>query len=75
MGIESLFTTAEWINIDNGLDIMRVDYKSGYYNFGFNTSPTLCHGEPQEQKRNGTLGANIEFKTLLPNSTSVIMYM
>ena len=39
---------------------MRVDYKSGYYNFGFNTSPTLCHGEPQEQKRNGTLGANIE---------------
>ena len=54
---------------------MRVDYKSGYYNFGFNTSRTLCHGEPQEQKRNGTLGANIEFKTPLPNSISVIMYM
>ena len=61
--------------MDNGLDITRVDYKSGYCIFGFDTSPTLCHGEPQERKRNGTLRTNIAFRTPLPNSINVIMYM
>ena len=61
--------------MDNGLDITRVDYKSGYCIFGFDTSPNLCHGEPQERERNGTLRANVEFRTPLPNSINVIMYM
>ena len=64
-GYRSLFATAGRIDMDNGLDIMRVDYKSGYCIFGFDTSPTLCHGEPQEWKRNRTLRANIEFRTPL----------
>ena len=74
-GYRSLFTTAGRIDMENGLDIMRVDYKSGYCIFGFDTSPTLCHGEPQERKINGTLRANIKFSTPLPNSIIVIMYM
>ena len=32
--------------MDNGLDITRVGYKSGYCIFPFNTSPTLCHEDP-----------------------------
>ena len=51
-GYRSLFATAGWIDINNGLDITRVDYKSDYCIFGFNTSPTLGHGEHQERKRN-----------------------
>ena len=61
--------------MDNGLDITRVDYKSGYCIFGFATSPSLCHGEPQERKTNGTLQVNLEFRTRLLNSINVIMYM
>ena len=54
-GYRSLLATAGRIDMENGLDITRVEYKSGYCIFGFDTSPTLCHGEPQERKRNGTL--------------------
>ena len=74
-GYISLFATAGRIDMDNGLNITRVDYKSGYCIFRFDTSPTLCHGELQEWKINGTLRANIEFRTPLPNSKNVIMYM
>ena len=61
--------------MDNGLDIMRADNKSGYCIYGFDTSISLCHGEPQERKRNRVLSVNIEFKAPLPNSINVIMYM
>ena len=54
-GYRSLCTAAGPIDIENGLDVTRVDYKSGYCIFGFDTSPTLCHGEPQEWKRNRSL--------------------
>ena len=74
-GYRSLFATVGRIDMDNGLDITRVDYKSGYCIFRFDTSPTLCHGERQEWKINGTLRASIEFRTPLPNSKNVIMYM
>ena len=74
-GYRSLFTTAGRIDIDNGLDVTRVGYKSGYCIFQFDTSPTLCHGEPQKRKRNGTLRANIEFRTPLFNFRNMIMYM
>ena len=40
--------------MDNGLDITRAGYKSGYCIFGFGTSPSLYHGQSQERKRNGT---------------------
>ena len=71
----SLFAIAGQIDMDNGLDITRVDYKSGHFIFGFNTSPTLCHGKPQERERNRTLRANIEFRTPVPNFINVIMCM
>ena len=74
-GYRSLFETAGRIDMDNGLDITRADYKAGFCIFGFNTSPSLCHGEPQKQKRNGTLRADIEFRAPLRNSINVIMYM
>ena len=70
-----MFATAGRIDMDNGLGITRVDYKFRYCIFGFYISPTLSHGEPQEWKRNGTLRANVEFRTPLPNSINVIMYM
>ena len=73
-GYRSLFATAGRIDMDDGSDITKVDYKSGYCIFECDTSLTLCHGEPQERKRSGTLRANIEFRTPLPNSI-VIMYM
>ena len=41
--------------MDNGLDITRANYKSGYCIFGFGTSPPLCHSELQERKINQTL--------------------
>ena len=71
----SLFATAGQIGMDNGLDIMRTDYKSDYCVFGCDKSPFLCHGEAQGWKRNGTLRANTEFRAPLPNSINVIMYM
>ena len=52
---KSLFATAGWIDMDNGLNITRTDNKSGYCIFGFDTFPFLCEREPQEWKRNGTL--------------------
>ena len=67
-GCKNLFPKAGRIDTDSDLDIKRADYKSGYCIFGFNTSPSLCHGEPQEWKRNGTLRTNIEFRARLPNS-------
>ena len=63
------------IDMDNGLNITKVDYKSGYCIFGFDTSSTLCHGAPQERKRNGTLRRNVEFRITLPNSINMIIYM
>ena len=44
------FATSGRKDMDNGLDIMRVDYKPGYCILGFDTSPIFCHGEPQERK-------------------------
>ena len=66
-GYRSLFPTGGSIDMNNGLDIMTADYKSGSFTVGFNTSPSLCHGEPQKWKRNGTLRVNINFRTPLPN--------
>ena len=71
----SLFETAQKIDMDNGLDITRADYKLGYCIFGFDTSPALCHEEPQERNRNRTLRENTEFREPLPNSINVFMYM
>ena len=59
-GYRSLFATAGSIDMNNGFDITRADDKSGYCIFGFGTSPSLCREEPQERKRNGTLGASLE---------------
>ena len=75
VGYRSLYAAAGRRDTDNGFDITRVGYKSCHFIFGFNTSPTLCYGEPQEQKKNGTWQANIEFRTPLPNSANVIIYM
>lgn len=61
--------------MDNGFNITMADYKSGYCIFEFDSSPSLCHGEPQEWERNITLRANVEFRAPLPNSINVIMYM
>ena len=63
------------IDVHNGLDVARADYKSGYCIFGFDTFASLCHGKPQERKGNGTLPANIEFRAPVLNSVNVIMYM
>ena len=74
-GYRSSFATAGSIDMDNGLNIARAEYKSPYCIFGFSTSPPLCHGKPQERKKNGILGANIDFKAPLLNSIIFIMYM
>lgn len=47
-GSRSLSSTAGGKDMENGLDISRADYKSGYCVFRFDTSPSLCNGEPQE---------------------------
>ena len=61
-GYRRLFATAGRIDMDNGLDITRADYKSGCYIFGLHTSPSLCYGESQERKRNGTSQVTTEFR-------------
>ena len=43
-GYKSLFATAGRLDMGNSLNITRIDYKSGYCIFGFNTFPTLCDG-------------------------------
>ena len=58
----------------NALDITRAENKFGRCVFGFDRSPSLCHGEPQERNRNETLQVNIEFRAPLPNSINMIMY-
>ena len=60
--------------MNNGLDIPRADYKSGYCIFRFDTFASLCHGKPQERKRN-IERANIEFRAPLSNSINVMMYV
>ena len=74
-GYRSLFATAGRIGMDNSFDITRAYYKSVYCIFGFSTSPSLYHEEPQERRRNGSLRVNIEFRIPLPNSMNVIIYM
>ena len=49
-GYRSLFATAGRIDTDNGLDIKRADYKSGYCIFGFDTFPLFAMGSLKNRK-------------------------
>ena len=72
----SLFATAGLPDMDSGLDITGVGLTVNLVTVFLDlTHLPLCHGEPQERKRNGILHANIEFRTPLPNSINVIVYM
>ena len=51
-GYQSLFATAWRIDVNNGLDITSGDYKFVCCILGFDTSPSLCHGEPQKREKN-----------------------
>ena len=73
-GYNSLFLTAGKLNRDEGGTIARKDYARGFTLFGFDLTPTLCHGEHQDFKQNGNLRILLEFKEALPRSTTVIVY-
>ena len=73
-GYRSLFTTAGKINRDEGIDIARREYKTGYTLFGFDISPSTCNGGHQEAVKRGTLRLQLEFQKALPNTITVILY-
>ena len=73
-GYLSLFTTTRKFARDEGLDILRTDYKNGYTLFGFDISPASCNGGHQELIKRGTVRISIEFDAALPNSITVIAY-
>ena len=50
-GYRSLFATTGRIDMENGLDITRADYKSGYCIFGFDTSPSLSWRASRTEKK------------------------
>ena len=54
-GYHSLFTTTGKFARDEGLDILRTDYKNGYTLFGFDISPASCNGGHQELIKRGTV--------------------
>ena len=73
-GYHSLFTTTGKFARDEGLDILRTDYKNGYTLFGFDISPASCNGGHQELIKRGTVRISIDFDAALPNSVTVIAY-
>ena len=73
-GYHSLFTTTGKFARDEGLDILRTDYKSGYTLFGFDISPASCNGGHQELIKRGTIRISIEFAIALPNTVTIISY-
>jgi len=73
-GYRSLFTASGKLNRDEGIDITREDYKSGYSLFGFDISPSICNGGHTEPVKQGTLKIELEFQQALPSTISVIIY-
>ena len=69
-----MFTTTGKFARDEGLDILRTDYKNGYTLFGFDISPASCNGVHQQLIKRGTVRISIEFDASLPNSVTVIAY-
>ncbi|XP_066922747.1 uncharacterized protein F54H12.2-like [Clytia hemisphaerica] len=73
-GYRSLFTATGKINRDEGMDISRRDYPTGYSLFGFDLSAALCNGPHQEPSQEGSLRVTLEFAKALPNTISVLVY-
>ena len=73
-GYRSLFTATGKINRDEGLDINREEYKSGYSLFGFDLSPSLCNGRHQEPQKQGSIRIALEFASPLANTVTVFLY-
>jgi len=73
-GYRSLFAASGKLNRDEGIDISREDYKSGYTLFGFDVSPSICNGGHTEPIKQGTLKIELEFQEALPSTISIILY-
>ena len=73
-GYRSLFTTTGKINRDEGINIKRDEYKTGYTLFGFDISPSTCNGGHQEPIKRGTLRLELEFQQALANTITVLLY-
>ena len=73
-GYRSLFQATGKLNRDEGIDIKRKEYKSGYTLFGFDISPSSCNSTHQEPIKRGTLRLELEFQRALPNTISVLIY-
>lgn len=73
-GYKSLFDASGKLNRDEGIDITRLDYKSGYTLFGFDISPSTCNGGHQEPVKRGTLRLELEFQKALESTITVLLY-
>ena len=73
-GYRSLFTSTGKLNRDEGIDVSRKEYKSGFSLFGFDISPSICNGGHQEPIKRGTLRLELVFQKALRNTVTVLLY-
>ena len=71
----SLFEVTGKSQSDEGMDISRAAYGSGYTLFGFNLRPDLSDGETEQPHQKGNLRLEVKFGTALPNAITVVIFL
>ena len=74
IGLQPLFLTTGKLNYGEARTIARKEHDIEFPLFGYDLTPTLCHGEYQDYIQSGNLRILQEFNKTLPRSTTVIVY-
>ena len=70
----SLFSGTGKKNRDEGNDIAREDYPSGYALYVFDLSPDLAEEWHLNLAKQGNVRVELKFETALPNTVTVVAY-
>ena len=70
----TLFSGTGKVNRDEGNDINRRDYASGYGLYAFDLSPDLSEQDYFNLSRQGSVRVDLKFAAALPNTVTVIVY-
>jgi hypothetical protein len=70
----SLFNGTGKENRDEGNDIDRTDFASGYALYAFDLSPDLSENDHFNLTRQGTVRLDMKFANALPNTVTVVAY-
>jgi hypothetical protein len=70
----SLFNGTGKENRDEGNDIDRTDFASGYALYAFDLSPDLSENDHFNLTRQGTVRLDMKFANALPNTVTVVTY-